>query len=837
MEILNDEPEQTGPDLKQLKSKVVELEQTKAVLAEWKEMQSFLAEATALLSASLDYEVTLHNLARLVVPRLADWCTIDVAVDLTAPNDQTALYQIVIAHSDPTKEKLVDALRDRILPDVVSTTPVRQVFLSGQPQLIPVIPPELIKISASDEESRRILRELGLISALLVPLVARGRTLGVLTLNTAESGRILGPNDLTLAQELAHRAALSVDNARLYEAEQKARQAAEQAVARTARLQAVMMAFSEALTPSQVMEVVVTHGTAALGAMQGIVAIVTTTADGKPELEVTRSLGVENNILEVWNSFPLTTHVPLAAAVNEGKPVFVESFEDLVKRFPYSEERSQDLENIQALAAIPMQVQGRIIGALGFTFTQSHHFSQEEQAFMLTLATGCAQALERARLYEVEQQSHREAETARQRLTFLAETRNLLATSLEYEVTLQSVAQMVVPRMADWCTVHILDKQGWPQQVALAHVDPAKIEWARELQREMEQAYPYDPDAPMGLPNVLRTGKSELYADIPDELLMAVARDETELRIVREIGYSSVMVVPLVARGRVLGAIQFVATESGHHYDAQDLALAEELARYAATAVDNASLYQQVQQAVQLRDEFLSVAAHELKTPITSLKGHSQLITRQIAKTGTAEPERLRRTLEVINQQSDKLAYLVTQLLDVSRLESGRMVLNKQLTNVSELIESIVASMRIATAAEKHKLTLKSAQRPVLAQVDALRLEQVTTNLINNAIKYSPQDSLIQIEVEPVDTQAMLQITVSDRGIGVPLEHRPHLFERFYQAQPGNYVAGMGLGLYISRQIVELHHGQIEAEFPEEGGSRFIVRLPTGLEAAQVNIG
>jgi signal transduction histidine kinase len=275
----------------------------------------------------------------------------------------------------------------------------------------------------------------------------------------------------------------------------------------------------------------------------------------------------------------------------------------------------------------------------------------------------------------------------------------------------------------------------------------------------------------------------------------------------------------------------WVAQPPRRAFQATDLDLAEHLARRCSLAIDNSRLYREARAAVSLRDEFLSIAAHELKTPMTSLRGYAQLLAREYGRAEMASPERARRAAHTIQVQSDKLARLVAQLLDVSRLQSGKLAIERAQTDVSDLLRGIVEGAR--TQLKDHTLMARLPTE-LWAAIDPLRIEQVVTNLIDNAIKYSPEGGQIDVALECVRVDDSLRITVRDRGVGVPPEHRAHIFDRFYQAHAGGALtsmAGMGLGLYISRQIVELHDGTIEAEFPDDGGTRFVVTLPLVTEA------
>ncbi len=230
--------------------------------------------------------------------------------------------------------------------------------------------------------------------------------------------------------------------------------------------------------------------------------------------------------------------------------------------------------------------------------------------------------------------------------------------------------------------------------------------------------------------------------------------------------------------------------------------------------------------AVRSRDEFLSVAAHELRTPVTSLRGFAQTLTRQADHTGTLAPERMLNALTHIDVQSRKLTNLVNQLLDISRIKAGRLTLERKPTDLYILVRDVIELARANT--QRHTISLH-ADSSVRAYVDPLRIEQVITNLIDNAIKYS-SDGTIAVTITQLNGD-LIQITVADQGIGIPVKRRERLFERFYQAHTDGFAnsSGMGLGLYISRQIVELHGGTIEAEFPAEGGTRFVINLPIGL--------
>jgi excisionase family DNA binding protein len=231
---------------------------------------------------------------------------------------------------------------------------------------------------------------------------------------------------------------------------------------------------------------------------------------------------------------------------------------------------------------------------------------------------------------------------------------------------------------------------------------------------------------------------------------------------------------------------------------------------------------QEAEAALQLRDEFLSIAAHELKTPLTSLVGQAQLILRRLRRDEALDPARIVQALDAISDQAGKLSQLLNQLLDVSRLESGKLTLERQPADLALLVERAVSATRAVSDAHSFNVTLPET---LTALVDPLRFEQVLTNLLDNAVKYSPDGGSVDVVLAQRDDGAV-RLSVRDRGLGIPEEQRGQIFERFYQAHENGHQQGLGLGLYICRQIVELHGGEIRAEFPPDGGTSFVVRLP-----------
>jgi signal transduction histidine kinase len=400
---------------------------------------------------------------------------------------------------------------------------------------------------------------------------------------------------------------------------------------------------------------------------------------------------------------------------------------------------------------------------------------------------------------------------------FLAEASAVLSSGLDAHAALDQLAKLCVPRLADWCVIHVLD-DARIAPVTVAHCDPAKVELARELQRR----YPLRPDRPSGAPNVLRTGRAELYEQISDELLAVNAADPERLRILRELGLRSALVVPLRARGRTLGALTLALAESQRRYGAADLVLAEELGRRAGIALDNARLYMEATDAIKARDEFLSIAGHELKTPLAAMSlqvhGLLRLYERGEAPTAARAIERLQKTVA----QTGRLGKLIDQLLDVSRITSGRLKLEPEQVDLLELTREVVARFADDAARAGSPIELR-AGGPVIGRWDRMRLDQVLGNLLSNAVKYGTAKPVF-VEVSSAEGKA--RVSVRDQGIGIALEHQARIFGRFERAVSARHYGGFGLGLWIARQVVEVHGGAIALSSAPGAGSTFTVELP-----------
>ncbi|MBW4589851.1 MAG: PAS domain-containing protein [Aetokthonos hydrillicola CCALA 1050] len=408
---------------------------------------------------------------------------------------------------------------------------------------------------------------------------------------------------------------------------------------------------------------------------------------------------------------------------------------------------------------------------------------------------------------------------------FLSEASAVLASSLDYQTTLERVAQLAVPELADWCAVHIVKENSSIDQIAVAHIDSAKLQWAKQIQ----QKYPLKPDAPRGSAWTLRTGKSDLLTDIPDEFLVQAARDPEHLEILRSVGFKSVMTVPLRTQDRIVGVISFICAESGQRYDQSSLQLAEELAHRASLAIENAQLYCRSQSdrakaeaANRVKDEFLAVLSHELRSPLNPILGWTQLLRSKRLDVSKAD-----HALETIERNAKLQAQLIEDLLDVSRILQGKMSLNVAPVNLVAIIEAALETVRLA--AEAKNIHIQTMLNPIFGTVsgDSNRLQQVVWNVLSNAVKFTPSGGRVEVQLQQIGMYA--QIEVKDTGIGISREFLPYVFEYFRQQDGAmtRQFGGLGLGLAIVRHLTQLHGGTVQAySLGENMGATFILSLP-----------
>jgi PAS domain S-box-containing protein len=475
-------------------------------------------------------------------------------------------------------------------------------------------------------------------------------------------------------------------------------------------------------------------------------------------------------------------------------------------------------EGITSMLVIPLASGAEATTAtLVFYYRTSRRFAAEEIESARALGFIAGAALRTADLYTEQRNRQRQA-------LFLAQAATALASSLDYRSTLSTLAQLAVPHIADWCVVHILSATGELERVAVAHPDPDRVRFANEFY----ERYPPRLEDPRGLGEVVRTGEPFIVEQLTDEMIVAGARSAQHLADVRQLGVNSVMMVPIRTRKGTIGAITFVAAESGRRYTEADLRFAETVADRASLAIENSWAYDEAKSANQLKDDFLATLSHELRTPLNAMLGYTRML-----RASAVPQDRRDAALEVIERNGKMLAQIVDEVLDVSRIVSGKLRLSVQRLDPARLLTDAIAI--VAPAADAKGIHLRSNIDPDVqaVQADPDRLQQVLWNVLTNAVKFTPSGGTIDVSISALASD--VEIIVSDTGRGIDPAFLPHIFERFRQADSRftREHGGLGLGLSIARNIVEMHGGTIHAESEGQGhGATFRIRLPAFVAAA-----
>jgi len=463
------------------------------------------------------------------------------------------------------------------------------------------------------------------------------------------------------------------------------------------------------------------------------------------------------------------------------------------------------------------------------------------------------EAAERASEHEADRAARKAAEASERRMRFLAEASAELGSSLDYEGTLRTVARLAVPTMGDWCAVDLVDDRGEIRRVAVEHTDLAKIALAQEL----HERYPPDPDDDYGVAAVIRSGRSECVAEIPDGFLETVAVDEEHLRMIRSLGLRSYIVAPLTTREGTLGAMTFVCAESGEAYTEEHVRVAEDLARRAASAIENARLHRAVQEAharieeqaseVELqaeelatqalrakaaRDEaeranqaksrFLTVMSHELRTPLNAIIGYADLMSAEVSGP-LNDPQRIQ--IERIGASGQHLLGLINQVLNLARIEAGREEVRLEVVDLDDLLRETASMIEPLAERDGLRVVLDFPEDSLRVETDPGKLRQILLNLLGNAVKFTDAG---QVELSLRAEEDRVLIEVRDTGIGMDESHLERIFDPFEQVEQegARQSGGTGLGLPVSRMLARMLGGEVTVVSGVGQGSTFTLRLP-----------
>jgi PAS domain S-box-containing protein len=404
------------------------------------------------------------------------------------------------------------------------------------------------------------------------------------------------------------------------------------------------------------------------------------------------------------------------------------------------------------------------------------------------------------------------------RRKFLSDAVTGFGQSLDLDTTSRSIVTSAIPVLADFAVLDLLTPENQIRRVAWAHGAKQGPEFD-EIGRFVPPRY--SPTHPVS--RAIETGMSTFVPQVDKAWIEAMAVSDHQARFLKRQGLRSLLTVLLTARGRVLGTLTLFLAESGRRHSREDIALSEEYARRASEALENALLYRDAQSAIGDREKFLSIASHELKTPLTSLQLQLQVALRMLKKGGPDALKTAVAQLTIAERQGFRIGKLVNDLLDISRITAGKLDLEIDDCDLSELIRSVATHFSAELADKGVTVEIRSPE-PVWGRWDRFRLDQVVTNLLSNAIKYG-DGKPIAITVEAVN-KSDVKIIVRDQGIGMEPDFLNKIFTPFEQGEPSAQRGGLGLGLYISRQIIEAHGGRITVTSMPGEGSTFIVQLP-----------
>ncbi len=765
------------------------------------ERQRFLAEASALLDVSLDYEETLRRLARLAVPALADWCFVDTL------DANQSIRRLAVAHADPAKAPLAQRLREGYLPRPDAPEGIPRVLRSGQAELHPRLTDAFLQRSACNDEHLQILRAIGYTSGMMVPLIAHGRILGAITLCTAESGREYGPDDLAFAEELAGRAALAVDNARLYQAEQELRTEAEVAQRRFAFLAEAGALLASSLDLEATLQRVVRLAVpfladfcvldlAEAGRIRRVAA-----AHADPAKEPL--------LAELQQRFSPELDSPNlpSAVLRVGRSRLISDLTDeILSTVTQAAEHAALIRALgsRSVIGVPLSARDQVFGVLTLVVGDSgRRYGEAELVLAEELAHRAAQAIDTARLVRETRKSEREARALYQAALAIGGELDLGA---RLERVLEAAKELTG---AEYSRVMLVDPSGREIEVVAT--------------RGME-------GRSLGSRQPVNAGLSGLVI-----ALDRPARSEDQLSdprtwdvdTARQFGLRSWLGVPLAEGGHAFGLLVVESPEPNAFTDDHERLLVS-LAALASAAVREARLYRQAHEAVRVRDEFLATVSHDLNNPLTIIKGRADLLRRRARRDSTRQDEL--PDLDAIDRQVDTMRRLLGQLLDASRLEMGQeLELRLREVDLAALARRLGEQYRATTNRHEIRIQVRTAE-PVVGRWDPDRLEQIVGNLLSNAIKYSPRGGAIEVVV---DREADLaRLAVRDEGVGIPAEALSRLFQPFYRANatssvPGAAkIRGLGLGLFSSYRLAMQHGGRIIVQSRVDQGSTFTLELP-----------
>jgi PAS domain S-box-containing protein len=422
---------------------------------------------------------------------------------------------------------------------------------------------------------------------------------------------------------------------------------------------------------------------------------------------------------------------------------------------------------------------------------------------------------ERMQLLEMATRAREDADHERERMSILASSMDSVTEMLEYEQSLGRLARLLVPRLATFCMIDVVEDAGSVRRLETIHADQASQSLVNELRR-----ISLAEDRPFLSRHALQTGQAELVTLVTEEHLRSVTQDEAHLSVLQQLRAKSYLCVPLVARDRTLGAITLVRDESAEAYTSADLELAKEIARRIALAIDNAHLYRQARRATELRDQILGIVSHDLRTPLTSIS----MAIAPFEEDPNGPLEQLPHLIEITRESIDRMERMIQDLLDVASIDAGRLSIERGPEDLAVVLGNAYAAFKRVFAAEQISFELDVPEQLPHVDVDAGRILQVVGNLLSNAVKFVPENGHVTLVARASGDEVV--VSVRDDGPGIPADQVPHIFDRFWHARRTARGRGLGLGLSIAKAIIEAHGGRIWVETVEGSGSTFLFTVP-----------
>jgi PAS domain S-box-containing protein len=465
-------------------------------------------------------------------------------------------------------------------------------------------------------------------------------------------------------------------------------------------------------------------------------------------------------------------------------------------------------ERIESLLTVPLSVGTDRPAAIVFYNRRPCSFTDVERESAAGLGRLASAVIATAQLYDNQRRSRFESE-------FLSEAGAILMSSRDYTDAVRRLASRLVPQLADWCAFHLQPRSEAVATIAVGAADALDVDLVDRLLRGGDSA----PHV-FSIDRVVRTGLGALVSDWTPET--AAGGEAARAAAGQQLGVRSLISVPLVAHGRMLGVMTLVSQQETNRFGTPELRFAQELGYRVAVAIDNVLSYEDARNANRLKDEFLASLSHELRTPLNAIVGYAQML-----KNGTMPPDRRTRAYEVLHKNASALTQIVEDVLDISRIVAGKIRLQLQPMALAPIVVQCVETVQPGADAKGVRLRIEGSADPVRVAGDPDRLQQVFWNLLSNAVKFTPRDGAVSVGLGA--SEEACEVTVADTGAGIDPQVLPHIFERFRQGDSRitREHGGLGLGLAIARQLVEMHGGTIHAESDGPGrGARFRVRLP-----------